>query len=300
MGPPPRRISGLKSLTGVLTAARLIRPVRSAAFCPACRGWPARTDDAPQGARQELDPAAVTVLLVLLVAALAWIFMIRQSGAMAATGAMGAGGAGAADTMGAAGMKNGLASLPSFAASWLIMMAAMMLPTVVPVVYEFAHTAERRRGRQVAAVALGAAYLSDWLVFGVLCYLVYSAVDMPPTAQRPVGGCALLFAAIYAMTPVARAGEASCRERCALHQSLPFNLVFGALVAGWKYGLSCIRCTAGLMVAAVVIGMSSPGWMLIISGLVLVYKLAPPPAGRPRLLVSLAIAAAALAYMVLK
>jgi predicted metal-binding membrane protein len=270
----------VKSLTDVLTAGGLIRPVRSRGFCPACKGWYAGTGDPAHGAltRREADPAAVAALAVLVVAALAWIGTIAQAGSMA-------------------GMDMGLGSLPSFATTWVVMMAAMMLPTALPLVYEFAHNAEGRQGWQVATAALGAAYLSVWLVFGLVCYAVYSAVNMPWPDQRLIGGLALVLAALYALTPIKRASEARCRELCALHDPLPFNLLRSALVAGARYGLSCLGCTAGLMVAAVIIGMTSLGWMVVISGLILVYKLAPPMEGKYRWLVSLAVAGLGIAYM---
>jgi predicted metal-binding membrane protein len=156
-----------------------------------------------------------------------------------------------------------------------------------------------RRGWQLATAALGVAYLSVWLVFGLLCYAVYRALNMPWPDQRLIGGGALVLAALYALTPLKRASEARCRELCALHGPLPFNLLRSALVAGARYGLRCLGCTAGLMVAAVLIGMTSLGWMVIISGLVLVYKLAPPLAGRYKWLASLAVAALGIAYLML-
>jgi predicted metal-binding membrane protein len=180
-----------------------------------------------------------------------------------------------------------------------VMMAAMMLPSALPLVYEFAHNSEGRRGWQVATAALGVAYLSVWLVFGLLCYAVNRAVNMPWPEQRLICGLALVLAALYAITPIKRASEARCRELCALHDPLPFNLLRSALVAGVRYGLSCLGCTAGLMVAAVIIGMTSLGWMVIISGLILVYKLAPPLEGKYKLLVSLAIAALGIVYMII-
>src|SRR5579859_163624 len=122
------------------------------------------------------------------------------------------------------GMDMGLGSLQSFALTWLVMMGAMMLPSAVPLVYEFAHNAEGRTGWQVATVALGITYLSVWLVFGLLCYAVYNAVNMPWPDQHLIGGVALVLAALYAITPLKRASEARCRELCALHESLPFNL----------------------------------------------------------------------------
>src|SRR5689334_18025444 len=105
----------MKSLTGVLAAVGLIRPVRPGGFCPACKGWYAGTGDSTQSARHEVDPAALTALVVLVVAMVAWILTIQQSGSMTAMD-----------------MGMGLGSLPSFAMTWLVMMAAMMLPTAVP------------------------------------------------------------------------------------------------------------------------------------------------------------------------
>lgn len=270
------------TLTEVLAASGLIRPVRSRGFCPACKGWYAGTGDPAQSAWREFDPAALAALVVLVVAALAWILTIVQSGSMAATD-----------------MAMGLGALPTFATTWAVMMAAMMLPTALPLVYEFAHNAEGRSGWPLATAALGAAYLSVWLVFGLLCYAVYRAVNMPWPDERLIGGLALVLAALYALTPLKRASEARCRELCALHDPLPFNLLRSALVAGARYGLSCLGCTAGLMVAAVIIGMTSLGWMVIISGLVLVYKLAPPLGGKYRLFVSSAVAVLGIVYILL-
>jgi predicted metal-binding membrane protein len=271
----------MKSLTEALSAVGLIRPVRQRGYCPACKGWNVGTGDPPRSARYEVDPAALISLAVLVVAVLAWILTVEQSRSMAAID-----------------MSMGLGSLPSFAKTWLVMMAAMMLPSALPLVYEFARNSEGRRGWQVATAVLGVAYLSVWLLFGLLCYAVYRAMSMPWPDQRFIGGLALVLASFYAITPLKHASEARCRELCALHHGpLPFNLLGSALVAGARYGLSCLGCTAGLMVAAVLIGMTSLGWMIVISGLVLVYKLAPPLEGKYRMLVSSAIAALGIAYM---
>ncbi len=270
----------MKFLTKVLAAVGLIRPVRQRGFCPACKGWTSGASDPTRNARSEVDPAALTVLAVLVVAALGWILTVEQSRSMAVMGM-------------------GLGSLQSFATTWLVMMAAMMLPSALPLVYEFARNSERRTGWQVATVALSVAYLSVWLVFGLLCYAVYRAVNMPWPDQPLMGGLALVLAALYAITPIKRASEAHCRELCALHGPLPFNLLRSAFVARTRYGLSCMGCTAGLMVAAVIIGMTSLGWMVVISVLILVYKLAPPLEGRCKLLASLATAALGIVYVLL-
>jgi predicted metal-binding membrane protein len=86
-----------------------------------------------------------------------------------------------------------------------------------------------------------------------------------------------VIAGLYAFTPVKRASEAYCRERCALHGPLPFNLMRSAVVAGARYGLSCLGCSAGLMVAMVLIGITNLVWMIVLAAAVLIYKVAPAP-----------------------
>jgi predicted metal-binding membrane protein len=231
-------------------------------------------------ARQELAKPMVAALVVLAVAGVAWVTMVRQSHSMA-------------------GMDMGLGPIESFAATWVVMMAAMMLPSAIPVVLEFARTAERRRGWQVATGVLAVTYLGVWLMFGVMCYALYTAAGMPWPNQTVVAGVALALAGVYSVSPIKRASQARCRELCALHGPLPFNLMRSAAVTGARYGLSCLGCSAALMVAMVLIGMSSLWWALILGIVVLIYKLAPPLRMRHELLLSLALTALAVAYVMM-
>ena len=68
------------------------------------------------------------------------------------------------------------------------------------------------------------------------------------------------------------------------------------MLVGARYGVSCIGCTAALMAAAVLIGMSSFNWMAIMSGLVLLYKLAPVPSMGQRAVLAVAVAALGVLY----
>jgi predicted metal-binding membrane protein len=195
------------------------------------------------------------------------------------------------------GMDMGLGPIESFAATWVVMMAAMMLPSAIPVVLEFARTAEGRRGWPVAAGVLGLTYLGVWLVFGVVCYAVYTAVGMPWPDQPVVVGVALALAGVYSISPIKRASQARCRELCALHGPLPFNLTRSAVVAGARYGLSCLGCSAALMVAMVLLGMSNLWWGVILGIVVLIYKLAPPLRMRYELILSTVLVALGVAYL---
>jgi predicted metal-binding membrane protein len=219
----------------------------------------------------------VTALVFLVVAAVAWWVTIEQSRSMS-------------------GMAMDPGTPGSFAVSWVVMMAAVMLPTALPLVFEFARSAEGKRGWQAATGLLGLTYLSVWLAFGLICYVVRSALPMSLPNQGLIGFVALALAGLYALTPIKRASEARCRELCALHGSLPFNPMRSAVVVGVKYALSCVGCSAALMVAMVIIGMSDLTWILILSGVVLVYKLAPAASTRRTLLLSAALGALGVVY----
>jgi len=49
----------------------------------------------------------------------------------------------------------GLGPLGPFVLAWTVMMAAMMFPSALPLMFEFARHAERRRGWRLATVLLG-------------------------------------------------------------------------------------------------------------------------------------------------
>jgi predicted metal-binding membrane protein len=255
----------------VLSTVGLIKPSRRRGFCPACRIF--MTGDGPQ----QVTAPAMIALVFLVVAGLAWALTIERMSSMD-------------------DMAIGLGSFGAFIATWAAMMTAMMLPSAMPLVFEFAQHAERRRGWRVATALLGATYLGMWLAFGVIAYLLYNAIGMPWHNQELVGGVALGVAGLYALTPVKRTSEALCRERCALHGPLPFNVMRSAVVAGARYGLSCLGCSAGLMVAMVLIGMDSLIWMIVIAAVVLVYKLAPAPSARLIASSSAALVALGLLY----
>ena len=221
MASAPRRVSRLMSHAQMLSAVGLIRTSRRRGFCPACRLF--QTGDAPQ----EIAAPALIALAFLVVAALAWALTIVRMSAMD-------------------DMAMGLGRVCAFVVSWTVMMAAMMFPSAT------AHSCSSSLSmRSVAAaggpppLVLGVTYLGVWLAFGIVCYVLYNALGMPWPNQGLIGGAALVIAGLYALTPLKRASEAWCRELCALHGPLPFNLMRSAVVAGARYGFSCLGCSAG-------------------------------------------------------
>ena len=261
----------------LLMMLRLARPARRRGFCPACGLGVTGTAAAARGMVMAAD--GVTVAVVLVVAAGAWAVTAWQ--------------------MASSGMRMGLGPVWSFAITWTEMMAAMMLPSAIPLVFRFAREAQGRRARPFALAVLALVYLAVWLAFGVVCYLAYNALGMPWRNRALTGGVALGLAALYSLTPIKRISQDRCREVCALHGPLPLNLVRAGALAGWRYGLSCLGCSAGLMVAMVLVGMSSLTWTVVLAALVLIYKLAPPMSRWLDVALAAVVAGLGLAYAVI-
>src|SRR5438445_3193258 len=72
-------------------------------------------------------------------------------------------------------------TLGFYTLSWLVMMAAMMFPSVVPMVLAFSWIQTRRRARgadqgTVSTSLFVAGYLASWTVFGLAAYVVFTWV----------------------------------------------------------------------------------------------------------------------------
>jgi predicted metal-binding membrane protein len=148
------------------------------------------------------------------------------------------------------GVATRLGSFPFFAVVWVTMMAAMMLPGVVPAVVRRVRASGRVRG---VPLFLGS-YLAVWAGVGVAVYALYR----PHGAA--VAGAIVIAAGAYEFTPLKqrfrRRGQESTRS-------------------GFGYGLCCLGSSIGLMVMLVALSVMSIAWMSVIAALALGQKLLP-------------------------
>lgn len=174
-----------------------------------------------------------------------------------------------------------------YVVSWVVMMSAMMFPSIVPMVLAFSFVQRRRRDRgtidrAVSSWVFVTGYLLTWTAFGLLAYGLYVGVrslSIPELSWHRGGpylaGGVLLAAAIYQLTPI----KDACLRRC--RGPLDFVLTHwrdgpsGALWMGVVHGAWCAGCCWGLMAALFALGVMSLTWMIAIAGLIALEKLLP-------------------------
>ncbi|HEX9039449.1 MAG TPA: DUF2182 domain-containing protein [Trebonia sp.] len=155
------------------------------------------------------------------------------------------------------GMDMGVATRPgpfaAFAAAWVTMMAAMMLPGAAPAVARRAAAS----GTVRAALLFAGCYLGVWALIGVVAY----ALDRPHGAVA--AGLVVIAAGGYELTAVKRHFRRRCRE---------------AAGAGLEYGLCCLGSSIGLMAALVALDVMSLFLMAVLAVVASAQKLLPAKA----------------------
>jgi predicted metal-binding membrane protein len=197
-------------------------------------------------------PAGAGLLLVGLGA---WVAVLRGAADLEAAGAL------------------------AFAGAWTLMMAAMMLPSLVPAGRAVAEVAARRdlRFGRAAPAPFAGGYLLVWVVTGLAGAGVIAAGR---SAGIELGGriataAVLLTAAAYELTPLKEACLRRCRHPLGLVVTHWRPGPLGAARIGALSGAWCAGCCWALMVVLVALGAMSIGWMALVAALIAAEKLLP-------------------------
>jgi len=171
----------------------------------------------------------------------------------------------------------------SFLGMWVVMMVAMMLPSLVPMLWRYreavGRTPETRLGPLTAIVAMG--YFFVWTVFGVAAFplgVALAAIEMQqPALARAVPiavGVVVLIAGSLQRTAWKARHLACCREAPGRGRTLPADAS-----TAWRYGLRlglhCSHCCVGLMAILLVIGVMDLRAMAVVAAAITVERLAP-------------------------
>lgn len=166
---------------------------------------------------------------------------------------------------------------------WAVMMAAMMLPSALPMVHTFARLGREGAGEAPArARAFVAAYLVVWCAFSLLASAAQWALQaldwvdpMVVSTSAGLTAALLLIAGAYQFSPLKRLCLAGCRTPLGFLLGEWRAGVSGAFVMGLRHGLLCLGCCWALMALLFVGGAMNLPWVAALSVAVAIEKLAP-------------------------
>jgi predicted metal-binding membrane protein len=172
-------------------------------------------------------------------------------------------------------VRDGLA----YVVGWTVMMAAMMLPSALPMIALYGATQRNAEEpiRRILRVALFTlVYLGVWAVTGVPMYLV--STWLPAATEAGLGygiAAVLVVAGIFQLSPL--------KQVCLRHCRSPIGFLLGhwrpgwgsSLALGWAHAVYCLGCCWALMVVLVVAGAMGLPWVLLIAAAVAAEKLLP-------------------------
>jgi predicted metal-binding membrane protein len=175
-----------------------------------------------------------------------------------------------------AGPGTELGGLGWFAVVWVTMMAAMMLPSIAPMVLVHA------RVRIGATPAFVAGYLLTWGAVGALGWVLVEGVrslELGVLAWDEAGpyvaGGTILGAAIYQLSTPKQRSLRRCRDPRAFFSEHWRPGRVGALRMGIEHGRVCVGSSWALMATLFALGVMSVGWMVLVAALIAAEKLLP-------------------------
>ncbi|MBA2960541.1 DUF2182 domain-containing protein [Ramlibacter sp. MAH-25] len=187
---------------------------------------------------------------------------------------------------------------------WSVMMAAMMLPSALPMLLAFVRL-HREPGRNGRAHAFVAAYLIVWCAFSALATALQWALQwldwvdpMIVSTSAGLNAALLLIAGVYQFSPLKRMCLAKCRTPVGFLLGEWRPHVAGAWTMGLRHGVLCAGCCWALMALLFVGGAMNIAWVAALSVAVAIEKMAPH-GERLGALLGLALIAAGLVRIVL-
>jgi predicted metal-binding membrane protein len=172
-------------------------------------------------------------------------------------------------------------SLAAFLALWVVMMTAMMFPSVAPMVVVWIRSVSARPSRSARVTGVAeflCGYLVAWAAFGLLAYVVLIAADRlvkgSPTPAKWVGAGIFLLAGVYQLTPLKQACLRHCRSPIgSLFHYASFKGPARDFRVGIHHGFYCIGCCWGLMIVLVAVGTMNIAVMAALAAVILIEKI---------------------------
>ncbi len=179
---------------------------------------------------------------------------------------------------------NAVSRTALYLGGFLLMTAAMMLPTTLPLIAIFRRMTRMRADRNVLVALLIAAYLGVWLAFGVAAHVLDHALHAAAAGSFwlqvnawIVGAGLLAVAGAFQFTRQ----KYRCLDECRQPLSFVMRHWRGgdprvqALALGAHHGAYCVGCCWALMLLMFAVGSGNVGWMLAIGAVMAIEKNMP-------------------------
>ena len=161
-----------------------------------------------------------------------------------------------------------LGAAASFLGMWVVMMVAMMLPSLVPTPRRY-----HQAGLGWLTALVGVGYFVVWTLFGMAAYPLVVAL---PRAVPIAAGVVVLLAGLLQFTAWKAHHLACCREAPG-GDRVPAD-VGTAWRHGLRLGFHCAKCNVGLMAILLGLGVMDLRAMAVVAAAITVERLAPAPA----------------------
>ena len=173
-----------------------------------------------------------------------------------------------------------LGTLGWFLGVWVVMMAAMMFPSVAPTIALYSRMTRQRS--PLSPLLFAAGYLVTWAGAGLVAFALAGILGLVPgdllaweRAGRWIAGVTLVVAAVYELTPLKDVCLGKCRSPLGFLLGSWRDGRRGALLMGAKNGAWCVGCCWALMASLFALGVMSIVWMAFVAGLIAVEKTLP-------------------------
>lgn len=166
---------------------------------------------------------------------------------------------------------------------WAVMMAAMMLPTAIPMILVFTKICQRRYSAcPLIVVSFILAYLLVWFLFSILLSLLQWQMHglhflSPMMDNRSIHLAAAIFllAGVYQFTPLKNTFLQYCRTPMGFLLTEWRDGAGGSFYMGFKHGMVCLGCCWMQMLIMFAVGVMNLLGMAFITLLVMLEKMAP-------------------------
>jgi predicted metal-binding membrane protein len=155
-----------------------------------------------------------------------------------------------------------------FLVAWQAMIAAMMLPSALPLIRLFNRASAAQPRAHAVRAAFLASYVLVWTIFGGAAFLfdtvVHATVDASPWLLAHgylIGGGTLIVAGAFQFSSLKEACLRQCRNPGAFLLRHYRRGVRRAFVTGLWHGVFCLGCCWALMLVAFGAGVANLVWM---------------------------------------